>query len=218
MAVISNWDETKKASIRPEKICLTMVWPKIFGDSKNDWALSFPPVDSSRTAPPMDRQKSSSSTLAQDSKSPTASCQVSRETLAQSNVTSEHSEDPSSTFMQPIAEKFLSHSQSPDIKEVWQVLENSTSSFTRSLVLRRRFLMAKKMAAQTMEAWVGHIEAQVREMEAIGIAISEQDKIIALTMGLPSAYAHVILAFDAGPDQLTFNNIVIRLLDKGTRL
>ncbi|TFY70602.1 hypothetical protein EVG20_g2404 [Dentipellis fragilis] len=190
MVVIST---TNKVSIKHD-ICLEMLWPKIYGDRKNDWVLYSPPANSSCTTPPMDWQKSSNSILAPGLKPSMAH-------LLSSCITSQHVEDHLS--------------QSPDSREVWQVLENPNSScgLARSLALRRRFLTAKKKAAQPMQGWIGDIRRQVREMEAIDIVLSEQDKIIALTMGLPSAYARSILVFDAIPDQFTFDNVACHLLD-----
>ncbi|KAK6997139.1 hypothetical protein R3P38DRAFT_2432485, partial [Favolaschia claudopus] len=51
-----------------------------------------------------------------------------------------------------------------------------------------------------------------------GIQVSDQDKILALTMGLPAAYDPVIINFDsAPPETLTFNGVVARLLNEETR-
>ena len=50
-----------------------------------------------------------------------------------------------------------------------------------------------------------------------GTKVSNQDKILALTMGLPFSYNPVIINFDAAlPDSLTFNSIVARLLNEET--
>ncbi|TFY51834.1 hypothetical protein EVG20_g10817 [Dentipellis fragilis] len=114
----------------------------------------------------------------------------------------------------------LPHMQSWDPMEVWQVLEHlhHARGFATSLALRRHFLMVKKKSGQPMQAWIGDIRSQVFNMEAVGIAVSEQDRILALTMGLPEAYALVIINFDATPpDQLMFDTVITCLLNEETQ-
>jgi hypothetical protein len=114
----------------------------------------------------------------------------------------------------------LSHMRDRDPKEVWDSLRNvhRARGFATSLALRRRFLTAKKGDSQTMQAWIGQIQAQAFMMEEAGIVVSEQDKILALTMGLPATYDPVIINFDStAPDHLTFDHVVTRLLNEETR-
>jgi len=48
--------------------------------------------------------------------------------------------------------------------------------------------------------------------------VSDQDKILALTIGLPPSYDPVIINFDAvPPESLTFNDVIAWLLNKETR-
>ncbi|KAJ7908557.1 hypothetical protein B0H13DRAFT_2331327 [Mycena leptocephala] len=72
---------------------------------------------------------------------------------------------------------------------------------------------------QSMQSWIGEIRSQAFTIEeAIGTTVSDQDKILALTMGLPAAYDPVIINFDsASPDTLTFNGVVAWLLNEETR-
>lgn len=66
-----------------------------------------------------------------------------------------------------------------------------------------------------MQAWIGHIQGLVFRMEQSGVEVSDQDKIIVLTMGLPPSYDPVIINFDATPSQLlTLNNIIVHLLNE----
>ncbi|KAJ7364480.1 hypothetical protein DFH08DRAFT_682252 [Mycena albidolilacea] len=69
-----------------------------------------------------------------------------------------------------------------------------------------------------MEDWIGHIQSMVLRMEYTGIVVTDQDKILAFTMGLPTTYEAVIINFDAtSPDDLTVQHVISRLLNEETR-
>jgi len=115
----------------------------------------------------------------------------------------------------------LSHMRSKDPLEIWTDLRNvhHAHGFATSLALRRKFLTAKKTDDQSMQSWIGQIRSQAFTIEEVtGTKVSDQDKILALTMGLPPSYDPVIINFDAAPlDSLTFNGVVARLLNEETR-
>lgn len=114
----------------------------------------------------------------------------------------------------------LAHMTSRDPMIVWQNLErvHRAAGFATSLALRRQFLTAKKLDSETMEAWIGRIESMVLRMEYTGIVVTVQDKILALTMGLPAAFEAVIINFDATPPaDLTVEHVISRLLNEETR-
>jgi gag-polypeptide of LTR copia-type/Domain of unknown function (DUF4219)/Zinc knuckle len=110
--------------------------------------------------------------------------------------------------------------RSRDPKEIWDVLESvhRAAGFATSLALRRRFLTMKKEDSQTMQSWIGQVQALAFRLEHAGIKVEEQDKILALTMGLPNAYDAVIINFDStSPDQLTLSHVISRLLNEEVR-
>jgi hypothetical protein len=110
--------------------------------------------------------------------------------------------------------------RSKDPKEIWEVLESvhRAAGFATSLALRRRFLTMKKEDSQTMQSWIGQVQARAFRLEHAGIKVAEQDKILALTMGLPIAYDAVIINFDStSPDQLTLSHVISRLLNEEVR-
>lgn len=114
----------------------------------------------------------------------------------------------------------LAHMTARDPMVIWQNLErvHRAAGFATSLALRRKFLTAKKEADETMEAWIGRIQTLVLRMEHAGIDVTEQDQILALTMGLPFSYDAVIINFDATPpEQLNVNHVITRLLNEETR-
>lgn len=114
----------------------------------------------------------------------------------------------------------LSHMRSRDPLEIWQTLErvHRAAGFATSLALRRKFLTSKKSNDQSMQAWIGAIQGLAFRMEEAGIDVSDQDRILALTMGLPASYDAVIINFDSTPSELlTLNHVVARLLNEEVR-
>lgn len=113
----------------------------------------------------------------------------------------------------------LSHMRSPDPLVIWQELRrvHLAAGFATSLALRRKFLTSKK-GDVPMVGWIGQIQSLAFRMEEAGVSVSEQDRILALTMGLPSTYDAVIINFDSTPaDQLTLEHVITRLLNEETR-
>ena len=111
----------------------------------------------------------------------------------------------------------LVHMMSTDPMEIWQILRcvHRAASFATSLSLRRKFLTAKKSDSQTMQSWIGYIQGLAFRMENANIAIINQDKILAITMGLPPSYDNVIINFDSmSPDTLTLNLVITCLLNE----
>ena len=75
--------------------------------------------------------------------------------------------------------------------------------------------MMKKAAEQSMQAWIGDIQSLAFQMREAGIEVTNQDKILALTMGLPKSYDAVIINFDStSPELLMLNHIITRLLNE----
>lgn len=114
----------------------------------------------------------------------------------------------------------LSHMTSRNPMVIWQDLRNvhRATGFATSLARRREFLTAKKTDSETMEDWIGRVQAMVLRMEYTGIVVTPQDKILAFTMGLPATYDAVVINFDAtDPDDLTVEHVISRLLNEETR-
>ena len=66
-----------------------------------------------------------------------------------------------------------------------------------------------------MQAWIGHIQGLAFCMEQSGVEVSDQDKILALTMGIPPSYDPVIINFNATLSELlTLNNVIACLLNE----
>ncbi|KAL6304695.1 hypothetical protein BKA93DRAFT_732707 [Sparassis latifolia] len=69
-----------------------------------------------------------------------------------------------------------------------------------------------------MQAWVGEVRRMAFRMQEAGMAVDDQDMILALTMGLSPSYEPLIISLDAIPtDQLTLESVVSRLLNEKVR-
>jgi len=113
----------------------------------------------------------------------------------------------------------LSHMWLHNLIKVWDTLQHvhCAASFAMSLALWRKFLTAKKGEGQLMQPWIRVIQSLAFWMEEAQIAVTDQDQIFTLTIGLPTSYDTIIINFDSTPaDQLTLNCITTRLLNKET--
>jgi gag-polypeptide of LTR copia-type len=111
----------------------------------------------------------------------------------------------------------LVHMISPDPIEIWLTLQriHQAAGFATSLSLRQKFLTAKKSDHQTMQAWIGQIQGLAFCMEHVKIAVTDQDKILAITMGLPPSFNNVIINFDSmSPGTLTLDLVIAHLLNE----
>lgn len=114
----------------------------------------------------------------------------------------------------------LSHMRSRDPRVIWQTLQrvHRAAGFATSLALRRKFLTGKKGAAQSMQAWIGDVQALAFRLEEADIKITDQDRILALTLGLPDTYDAVIINFDStSTNLLTLDHVITRLLNEEAR-
>jgi hypothetical protein len=114
----------------------------------------------------------------------------------------------------------LVHMISADPMEIWLTLQrvHQAAGFATSLSLRRKFLTAKKSDFETMQAWIGQIQGLAFRMEHAKISVTDQDKILAITMGLPPSYDNVIINFDSmSPETLTLDLVIARLLNEEVR-
>ncbi|KAI9068295.1 hypothetical protein FKP32DRAFT_1551289, partial [Trametes sanguinea] len=69
-----------------------------------------------------------------------------------------------------------------------------------------------KKPRQSMQAWISEIRSMAFKMEVPDIAVVDQDKILAVTMGLPPFYNSVSIALDSIPtEQLTLEGFSWRL-------
>lgn len=111
----------------------------------------------------------------------------------------------------------LVHMISPDPMQIWLTLQcvHQAAGFATFLSLRRKFLTAKKSDSQTMQACIGQIQGLAFRMEHAKIAITNQDKILAITIGLPPSFNNVIINFDSmSSETLTLDLVIACLLNE----
>jgi hypothetical protein len=69
-----------------------------------------------------------------------------------------------------------------------------------------------------MQAWISDVQSLAYTIEEAGIPVTDHNKILALTMGLPTSYDAVIINFDStAPAELTIQSVITRLLNEETR-
>jgi len=114
----------------------------------------------------------------------------------------------------------LPHARYDDPKEIWENLEqvHRARGFATRLALRRRFLYMQKREDQVMNAWISDVKNTAFHLESSGVAIIDEDIILALTAGLPESYSTFIVTLDnLSADDLTLPNVITRLLNEEVR-
>jgi hypothetical protein len=114
----------------------------------------------------------------------------------------------------------LPHARYDDPKEIWENLEqvHRARGFATRLALRRQFLYMQKHEDQVMNAWISDVKNAAFHLESSGVAIIDEDIILALTAGLPESYSTFIVTLDnLSADDLTLSNVITRLLNEEVR-
>ncbi|GJE90164.1 hypothetical protein PsYK624_062900 [Phanerochaete sordida] len=114
----------------------------------------------------------------------------------------------------------LPHMTSRDPKVILEDLArvHMARGFATRLSLRRQFSRLVKGGGETMSGWIGRVKKFAFRLQSIGVTVSEEDKIIALTNGLPESYDPLVTALDATPaDELTLTYVIDRLLNEEVR-
>ena len=114
----------------------------------------------------------------------------------------------------------LVHMRSKDPEVIWDTLAqvHRARGLATRLALRRNFLTSVKGAEQSMSAWVGRVKLMSFRLEDIGVDVSDEDTILALTMGLDKSYDSFIISLDTTPpEQLTLDYVVSRMLNEEVR-
>ena len=114
----------------------------------------------------------------------------------------------------------LVHMRSKDPEVIWDTLAqvHRARGLATRLALRRKFLTSVKGAEESMSAWVGRVKSMSFRLEDIGVDVSDEDTILALTMGLDKSYDSFIISLDTtSPDQLTLDYVVSRMLNEEVR-
>jgi gag-polypeptide of LTR copia-type/Zinc knuckle len=111
----------------------------------------------------------------------------------------------------------LPHTRYDDPTEIWESLEqvHHAHGFATRLALHRRSLYMHKKDDQTMNSWISDIKNAAFQLEAAGVAVIDEDMILALTEGLPGEFTTLIITLDnILTAELTLVNIITHLLNE----
>lgn len=107
-----------------------------------------------------------------------------------------------------------------DPKEIWETLAgiHVARGLATRLALRRKFLRLVKDEKENMSAWIGQVKRMGFQLATIGVEVSDEDRILALTNGLDDSYESFVISLDSTlPQDLTLTYVVDRLLNDEMR-
>jgi hypothetical protein len=114
----------------------------------------------------------------------------------------------------------LPHLRNSDPAKIWEDLKNihEARGLASRLALRRKFLWLSKAEDQPMQNWIATVRHTAFRLTQIGVEVSEEDFILVLTQGLPTAYETFVVSLDAtDPSLLTSEHVISRLLNEEVR-
>ena len=114
----------------------------------------------------------------------------------------------------------LVHMRSRDPYEIMEALKrvHVARGLGTRMSLRRRFWNMEKKEDESMANWVSRVKALVWKLEAIGVEVTEEDTILALTNGLDDSFESFIISLDSTPpDQLSLQFTVDRMVNEEAR-
>ena len=78
--------------------------------------------------------------------------------------------------------------------------------------------MTSVKGTEVMSAWIGWVKAMAFQLTEIGVAVTNEDQILALTMGLDALYKSFVISLDGTqPELLTINFVIHHLLNEDVR-
>jgi hypothetical protein len=113
----------------------------------------------------------------------------------------------------------LAHIRTRDPEILWGNLHqvHRARGLATRLALRRKFLTSVK-GMEVMSAWIGRVKAMAFRLTEIGVAVTDEDQILALTMGLDASYESFVISLDGTqPELLTIDYVIHRLLNEDVR-
>jgi len=114
----------------------------------------------------------------------------------------------------------LVHMRDRDPMVIWESLAriHRARGLATRLALRRKFMSAVKGERETMQAFIGRVQAIAFELENIDVDVSDEDRILALTMGLDKSYESFVISLDGTPaDKLDVEYMISRMLNEEAR-
>src|SRR5258707_3580255 len=114
----------------------------------------------------------------------------------------------------------LAHMTAKDASEIWAELErvHRSTGFTTHIGLKRQLWKMKMKDGQRMASAISDVKGILFQLSQIGVAVPDENIILALTNGLPTPYNYFILTLDSTPSEVSNLNYVIgRLWTEETR-
>ena len=114
----------------------------------------------------------------------------------------------------------LAHVRDPDPTSIWSTLEtiHCAHGFATHLMLRHKFLMLHKSDEMSIQAWVAEVHHITFQLQEVGIDVSDEDIILALTLSLPPSYELFNISLNTTPpDQFTLDYVIACLTDEEAR-
>lgn len=114
----------------------------------------------------------------------------------------------------------LVHMRDRDPLVVWEHLAkvHRARGLATRLALRRKFLTAVKAELESMQAFIGRVQAIAFELENIDVEVSDEDRILALTMGLNDSYDSFVISLDGtSAEELNVEYVISRMLNEEAR-
>ncbi|KAJ7429694.1 hypothetical protein B0H11DRAFT_1895062 [Mycena galericulata] len=82
--------------------------------------------------------------------------------------------------------------------------------------MRRRFFALQKRDDQSILSWIAEVRHSAYLLEQAGYKLTDVDKVLALTQGLPASYSTFLVTLDALVSP-TFDDVIVKLLNEETR-
>ena len=90
-------------------------------------------------------------------------------------------------------------------KEVWDTLkaQYERKTLANKLFLRRQFFTTKVTEGQSVQAHLKAMKEIIDKFGAVGAAVTDEEKVVALFISLPPSYETLVTALEAQGDNLT---------------
>ena len=107
-----------------------------------------------------------------------------------------------------VEESQLAYVRERDPKDIWDMLTTiyRARGFATRRVLRRKFIMLRKRDDQLIPAWIAEVRNAAFRLEAIDVEVPEEDIIMVMTGGLPTAYSTFVATLDSTPPLISHSN------------
>jgi hypothetical protein len=103
--------------------------------------------------------------------------------------------------------------------EIWEKLKEVHEPKGRQhrLFLRRKFFTMKMQEGDSMQEHINKIKSLQDKLESMGATLQEEDVLTVLLASLPETYETLVIALESAGDNLTEQQVIVRLLQEEAR-